>query len=741
MTQFNQKGFSPLLLLAAATLILFLTIISMAPFRNEMMSMLFPKDPSFAAPGDALTVNATTSINPFSKQMLGQSAVNWEHTPVWGSRFIGDVPNLSQAFKESGVGVVRYAGGLWANSVGWDRTNQKTPYTAWTKNGQTYYFHYGMDEIASLNAFADAVGAEVMIQVNIATNDPAMWADMVRFANIERGYNFKYWELGNEFEVAADLGITPDIYASRIRDYIDAMKAVDPSIKIISGVPGSAHDGPRQGWSDAVTEMSQYLSRSAAAVSPQGRKTDDLSYHWYQACNSSGFAEMTNWQFPGLATNSWRNGYSRIWSQIAPSRVQNEIIAPNGGVMRQGITELNFDACNFDHPLNANHMSALWASDVLGRLAYNGLDFVTWYEGYGGQGYSTVYPDNPTPPVQLFVRPSYYAFYMYNKYFGDQMVQSSSFDNSQISIWASTDSKDPGKLKLRITNISANPITVPINLTGFNASTGAVYTLQSTNPTDTTASSNTANASTSINGVKLNGNNVAQSAAAIQPVSINVNGSSFTHTFPAYTTTAIVLNPASASPLPSSSPSPSATPQTFYASLNASQEVQTPAVNSLATGTGTVVLAGNQQTAAVNLSFSGLTSTQTMTHIHGPASAGQNSGILFTLPNGSFSNHQITLTPTQATQLKNGQFYFNVHTVNFANGEIRGQITTSPPSPSPLTSSKPGDTDGDNDVDIFDYNILLTNFGQTGSNNPGDIDKNGRVDIFDYNILLTNFGK
>jgi hypothetical protein len=60
------------------------------------------------------------------------------------------------------------------------------------------------------------------------------------------------------------------------------------------------------------------------------------------------------------------------------------------------------------------------------------------------------------------------------------------------------------------------------------------------------------------------------------------------------------------------------------------------------------------------------------------------------------------------------------------------------PSPSPL---KPGDLDGNNKVDIFDYNILLTNFGKTGTGILGDLDNSGKVNIFDYNILLTNFGK
>ncbi len=62
--------------------------------------------------------------------------------------------------------------------------------------------------------------------------------------------------------------------------------------------------------------------------------------------------------------------------------------------------------------------------------------------------------------------------------------------------------------------------------------------------------------------------------------------------------------------------------------------------------------------------------------------------------------------------------------------------TTPPPS---LVS----DLDSDRDVDIFDYNILLGDFGKTGTAGfiRADIIKNGVVDIFDYNILLGDFGK
>jgi len=50
-----------------------------------------------------------------------------------------------------------------------------------------------------------------------------------------------------------------------------------------------------------------------------------------------------------------------------------------------------------------------------------------------------------------------------------------------------------------------------------------------------------------------------------------------------------------------------------------------------------------------------------------------------------------------------------------------------------------GDIDRDKDVDIFDYNGLVEEFGLTMPS-YADIDTNGKVNIFDYNLLIENFG-
>ncbi len=54
-----------------------------------------------------------------------------------------------------------------------------------------------------------------------------------------------------------------------------------------------------------------------------------------------------------------------------------------------------------------------------------------------------------------------------------------------------------------------------------------------------------------------------------------------------------------------------------------------------------------------------------------------------------------------------------------------------------------GDLDNDKDVDIFDYNKMVGDFGKAGAKcfTPADIDGDGDVDIFDYNKLVGAFGR
>jgi len=112
----------------------------------------------------------------------------------------------------------------------------------------------------------------------------------------------------------------------------------------------------------------------------------------------------------------------------------------------------------------------------------------------------------------------------------------------------------------------------------------------------------------------------------------------------------------------------------FVANLNGDQEV--PPTNSPSTGTATLLLSPDETEGRVSLNFSGLPTSETAAHIHGPATLGVSGPVLFPLPLGQVDDFQITLTPAQVQDLKNGLLYINVHSTTFPNGEIRGQFAS-----------------------------------------------------------------
>jgi CHRD domain-containing protein len=116
--------------------------------------------------------------------------------------------------------------------------------------------------------------------------------------------------------------------------------------------------------------------------------------------------------------------------------------------------------------------------------------------------------------------------------------------------------------------------------------------------------------------------------------------------------------------------------QTFNMNLTASQEV--PANGS--TATGTVQVALNKTTGAINVtgSFSGLTTTVTAAHIHGPAAVGSTAPVIVPLTVTGDLSGTVTGTATMSTvqmsDMLNQMTYVNIHSMQYPDGEIRAQI-------------------------------------------------------------------
>lgn len=186
--------------------------------------------------------------------------------------------------------------------------------------------------------------------------------------------------------------------------------------------------------------------------------------------------------------------------------------------------------------------------------------------------------------------------------------------------------------------------------------------------------------------------------------------------------------------------------ETFEAYLTGAQEV--PAAASSGTGYGRVFVNTNTMTYTFTVVFNGMTSAQTLSHIHAPAAIGATAPVIINFGTVGGTSGTISgsgsITAGQLAQIRNHTGYINVHSVNFPNGELRGQ----------LGITRVSDYDGDGRTDfsvlrfpgtgdprpITFYNLRSTQgfFAQLFGNaltdfpTPGDYDGDGIYDISLY---------
>jgi hypothetical protein len=154
----------------------------------------------------------------------------------------------------------------------------------------------------------------------------------------------------------------------------------------------------------------------------------------------------------------------------------------------------------------------------------------------------------------------------------------------------------------------------------------------------------------------------------------------------------VTIAPPSPSPSPVVTAPPTAVvnPTGDFTSILAAQlGAEGTSVVTGASGAALIAVSNDNKRAIITMSYKDLSSRETMKHIHGPASPGQNAGVLFDFgsvqpitsddqsvayvweiaPVGNLSAQDI------ATAIKAGRTYLNIHTERYPQGEIRGQFT------------------------------------------------------------------
>ena len=115
----------------------------------------------------------------------------------------------------------------------------------------------------------------------------------------------------------------------------------------------------------------------------------------------------------------------------------------------------------------------------------------------------------------------------------------------------------------------------------------------------------------------------------------------------------------------------------FTANLVGTEEL--PPSDSPASGMLDATYDTDSNVLTFNVSYSGLTGDATAAHFHGPAAVGEKAPPVVPI-DGSLASPiagSATLTDAQEADLEAGKWYFNVHTAQYPDGEIRGQVMQS----------------------------------------------------------------
>ncbi len=217
----------------------------------------------------AKTLERTTNITVDVNNVLSDVSNNPIGITLQFLAMRNNPKNITTPLKDIKIGSLRYEN---VNTI-FDKNNPAKLKVAvrdsdkWIVKGfvdadGNWYKTMSFDDFMSI---CQSVGAEPFIIVSInalgytgnaphATPEEVLEAavEWVKYANIVKGYNVKYWEIGNETNLNKDW--TPEKYVETVVQFSQAMKAVDPSIKIgANGMRSKENDD----WWDRIMPASK----------------------------------------------------------------------------------------------------------------------------------------------------------------------------------------------------------------------------------------------------------------------------------------------------------------------------------------------------------------------------------------------------------------------------------------------------------------------------------------------------
>ncbi|MFG6199062.1 cellulose binding domain-containing protein [Nonomuraea sp. JJY05] len=438
-----------LLLRAASALLLTLTALNApAAYADDVTPV-------------AVTVNARAALATVPGTGIGSNHA------IWDTNLGTD--ETADRLKDAGVKMLRYPGGSYSDIYHWATHTAPGGYVAPNTDFDT--FMRGVRR----------TGAQAMVTANYGTGTADEAAAWVRQANVTKGYGIKYWEIGNEnygnghygsaWEADDHADKSPAEYARNVVAYADAMKAVDPTIKIGAVLTTAAN------WPDAITADGDSGTWNKVVLSNAGSKIDFVILHWY----------------PGALD---RAGHVTDMIQLTRQQLA-KYVGP--GSERIGIAMTEFNTGSSSNGANTQP-GALAAADAYATLLANGVFTVDWWNVHNGIGTvtqveghtdygdfgllssGTCTSDNSVcePALNTPFAP-YYALQMVSKFArpGDQFVRAATDQAKVVAHAARRPNGDLAVMLINTSNDTSYPVA--IDYSGYTPAAGAPTVLTHTN--------------------------------------------------------------------------------------------------------------------------------------------------------------------------------------------------------------------------------------------------------------------
>jgi len=335
---------------------------------------------------------------------------------IWDSKWNESNSDVIALAKGIGIGALRFPGGCGTHHYDWKKAI----------GNNREHFLFGIDEFLKV---CEEIGAEPIITVSYFTGDENDAADLVEYLNYpndgsnpnggtdwaaERAknghpepYNVNYFEIGNEVYHGNHKDIKkvkPEEYVKRFLLYYFSMKHIDPGIKV-----------------GAVLHTKEWNRKVLSGVSD---KVDFGIVHTYPTIKWG--KKLSNYSASEIFTGTFAMPEERYQKEF--EEIQKQFFELTGKQIDLAITEFN---CGFvqDKPVPYRHTlgCALVNAELLkifmrpenNILMANYWNFCNEYWGMIANRFKGNYDTFRRP---YYKRPNYYVFEMYNKHFGNYLL-------------------------------------------------------------------------------------------------------------------------------------------------------------------------------------------------------------------------------------------------------------------------------------------------------------------------------